>query len=100
MAAGAPVVATAVGGIPSLVEDRVNGLLVPPGDAEALAGAIREVLTRPELAASLAAAGRSVAIGHDLEALADRTMDVYATVHPTDRIPTPSLHRGGLRWTA
>jgi glycosyltransferase involved in cell wall biosynthesis len=43
-AAGVPVVATAVGGTPEVVEDGVNGLLVPPGDAAALAGGIREAL--------------------------------------------------------
>ncbi len=39
-AAGVPVVATAVGGTPAIVQDGVNGLLVPPGDAAALAAAI------------------------------------------------------------
>jgi len=40
MAAGRPVIATAVGGVPEVVRDGVTGLLVPPGDAVALAGAI------------------------------------------------------------
>ena len=40
MAAGAPVVATDVSGIPELVEDEVNGLLVPPDDPQALADAL------------------------------------------------------------
>ena len=49
MAAGSAIVATRVGGIPELVDDRVHGLLVPPGDVDALAGAIRELLQDPAL---------------------------------------------------
>jgi glycogen synthase len=56
MAAGLPVIATRVGGIPALVAHDVNGLLVPPGDAAALAAAISRVLTEPGTAARLAAA--------------------------------------------
>jgi glycosyltransferase involved in cell wall biosynthesis len=44
MAAGKAVVVTPVGGIPEVVKDRENGLLVPPGDAHALAQALREIL--------------------------------------------------------
>lgn len=45
MAAAKAVVVTPVGGIPEAVHDYVNGLLVPPGDVEALAGAFRSLLT-------------------------------------------------------
>ena len=53
--AGAAIVATRVGGIPDLVGDDA-ALLVPPGDAPALAAAVRAVLTDPPLAAALRAA--------------------------------------------
>src|SRR5262249_44767265 len=43
-AAGVPVVATAVGGVPEVIQDGVNGLLVPPGDGAALARALQDVL--------------------------------------------------------
>lgn len=46
LAAGRPVVATSVGGIPQQIEDGVNGFLVPPGDPPALAEALRDALDR------------------------------------------------------
>jgi glycosyltransferase involved in cell wall biosynthesis len=52
--AGRPVIASRVGSFPEYVDDAVNGLLVPPGDAEALAGAIERLHCEPELAQSLA----------------------------------------------
>ena len=58
MAAGAPVVATRVGGTPEAVDDGVNGRLVPPGEPVALANAICELLANPELAARLGFAAR------------------------------------------
>jgi glycosyltransferase involved in cell wall biosynthesis len=55
LAVGTPVVATAVGGVPELVRDGENGLLVPAGDAEALAAAIRRLIAEPGLRDRLAA---------------------------------------------
>jgi glycosyltransferase involved in cell wall biosynthesis len=58
MAAGVPVVATAVGGIPELVTDGETGRLVPTGDPMALARAVLELLDEPMRAAELGRAGR------------------------------------------
>ncbi|MFP3941976.1 MAG: glycosyltransferase, partial [Thermoanaerobaculia bacterium] len=58
LAAGVPVVASDLSGVPELVEDGRTGLLVPPGDAAALATAVERLVRDPELAARLAAAGR------------------------------------------
>lgn len=58
MAAGKPIVATAVGGIPAIIEDGVGGLLVPPRAPDALADAIRRLLDDPGLRERLGAAAR------------------------------------------
>ncbi|AGP40067.1 glycosyltransferase [Sorangium cellulosum] len=57
MAEGLPVVATAVGGMAEQVVDGVTGRLVPPGDAEALAGALVELADDPARRARMGAAG-------------------------------------------
>jgi glycosyltransferase involved in cell wall biosynthesis len=54
-----PLVSTNVGGVPDIVDDGISGLLVPPGDAAAMAQALRRVLDDTVLAASLVHAGRS-----------------------------------------
>ena len=56
LAVGTPVIATSVGGVPELVRDGKNGLLVPVGDRDALAAAIRRVVGEPGLRERLAAA--------------------------------------------
>jgi glycosyltransferase involved in cell wall biosynthesis len=53
IAAGTPVIATAVGGVPEVIETGVNGILVPPDDERALAAAMRSVTTDAELSARL-----------------------------------------------
>jgi glycosyltransferase involved in cell wall biosynthesis len=58
MAAGRAIVATAVGGTLRLIEDGVHGLLVPPGDPDALAKAIGRLLDEPGLATRLGTAAR------------------------------------------
>lgn len=61
MASGLPVVALRVGGNPELVRDGHTGLLCPPGDAEALAGAIGRLAQNPDLRAQLGQNARRVA---------------------------------------
>ncbi len=73
-ARGRGVVASATGGIEDLVTDGIEGLLVPPGDAAALAAALARVLTEPGLAGRLGAAARArfEALGLTLESYADQ----------------------------
>jgi glycosyltransferase involved in cell wall biosynthesis len=58
LAAGTPVVATAVGGVPEIVRDGVNGLLVPPRAPDELAVALRRLVDSPELREQLSRAAR------------------------------------------
>lgn len=60
MRAGLPCVVTAVGGIPDVVVDGESGLLVPPSDPAALAGALARVAGDPALAARLGSAAKGV----------------------------------------
>lgn len=60
LASGVPVVSTEVGGIPEIIEDGVNGYLVPKGSAEALARRVVDLLKDPGKAAELARAGRAM----------------------------------------
>jgi glycosyltransferase involved in cell wall biosynthesis len=78
MAAGRPVVASAVGGIPEIVQHEETGLLVPPGDPVALAAALRDLLTRPDRARALGACGQQRARERfSIEVAVKRHEDLY-----------------------
>lgn len=70
LALGLPVVSTNVGGIPWLLKDGVDALLVPPGDEEAMAGAVQRLLAEPSLAAALSRRGRERAAEWDMDKVA------------------------------
>jgi glycogen(starch) synthase len=77
MQAGLPVVASKTGGIPDVIEDGVNGLLVPPGDPEALARTINRLLADRDLARRLSEEAQERAKDYDWEVLAERVLEVY-----------------------
>jgi glycosyltransferase involved in cell wall biosynthesis len=78
MAAGLPVVATAVGGIGELVQDGKNGLLVRPGDSRELAHAIRQLADDPQRAAALAYdARRTIETRYSFERMVSEFERVY-----------------------
>ena len=92
MAAGVPVVASAVGGIPDQIRHDKEGLLIPPGDSDALGGALVALLRDPERARRLGEAGRRRAtsrFGH--ATMVHQIENVYRDVlgQPAARSVTP-----------
>jgi glycosyltransferase involved in cell wall biosynthesis len=80
MALHRPVVATAVGGVPSVVENEVTGLLVPPGNPEQLAAALIRALTSPEAKGWGDEAARLVSRDFGLDRMVAAYEDVYREV--------------------
>jgi len=80
MASGVPVVSTRVGGVPYLVEDGKNALLVPAGDSSAMASASLRVLQDRELASRLVRSGIEVAQRYTWTEVKPRLFTVYARV--------------------
>ena len=78
LAAGRPIVATAVDGTPEVVLDGETGLTVPPGDPEALAKAIRRMLREPEWARASARIGREFVLQNfSIDKLLEATEELY-----------------------
>lgn len=78
MAASRPVVASRVGGLPEVVEDGVTGLLVPPGNAEALGAAILKLLGDEEKAREMGRKGyKRVQERFSIEIMARQMQDLY-----------------------
>lgn len=90
MQAGIPVVATKMGGIPDLVVHGETGLLVPPSDPQALAGAIAELLADPSRAAALGRAGKGRSLQFSAAAVVPRIESAYREVIETGTLrPAP-----------
>jgi phosphatidylinositol alpha-mannosyltransferase len=79
MAAHVPIVASDLPGYRNVARNGCEALLVRPGDAEALAGALRRVLTEPATAAALVAAGDARAATFSMDRLAERYLGLYQT---------------------
>ena len=81
MAAGLPIVATAVGGVPEILEDNQTGLLVPSRNPQAMAQALARLLNDPDLAARLvASADALVTTRLSPERYARSLIDVYSEI--------------------
>jgi len=78
MAAGKPVIATRSGGPEEIIDDGINGVLVPPADADALAHKIRELLDNPDRAEELARRGRAKAVStFSIESMISEYQSLY-----------------------
>ena len=80
MAAGKAIVSTAVDGCREVLSDGETGLLVPPGDAPALAEGLLKVLNTPSLRASLSANARAASRRYDVRACVDQMEALYDEV--------------------
>ena len=80
-ATGKPVVASRVGGIPEIVQDGFNGLLVPARDPHALAAAVQRLIAEPKFRAQLASnAARTAQESMSLDAVMGQILDIYRKV--------------------
>src|SRR3569623_894946 len=78
MAAGCAVIGSAVHGVRELINEGVDGRLVPENDPAALAIALEQLLRKPEVAAAMATAARKVAVErHSLELINERYEELF-----------------------
>ncbi len=91
-AAGTPVVASNIAGYRDVVRDGVDGILVPPGDAQALAEALRELYCEPEYRAELALAAAEGVQRFAWPQVAEQVLGAYH-----DAIVTPEAELGAHR---
>jgi len=88
MAAGLPIVASRVGGIPDLLKDGQTGILVPPADATALENAIFDLIEDKEKRKRLGQAGTKMCQHYSTEAMVERIENLYTALlekHSEDR---------------
>jgi glycosyltransferase involved in cell wall biosynthesis len=91
MAAGVPVVAANVGGVPDLVQDGKNGLMCDSQSAESMSGAVEKILAEPEAARAMAAQARRDALERfHPAAVARKHLEIYRSVLGINQSPGSS----------
>jgi colanic acid/amylovoran biosynthesis glycosyltransferase len=89
MATGLPVIATAVGGVPELVEDGVSGILIPNEDRDALVAAMQRMVEQPDLRVQMGQAARCRAV---------ERFDIRQTVRAYEALYEEILQRKRRIW--
>jgi len=81
MAMGKPIVATEVGGIPEVIKNRHSGFLVPPRNPEALATAIKDLISNEQLAAKMGQAARHIVLDNfSIWSIAQKWQTLYLSI--------------------
>jgi glycosyltransferase involved in cell wall biosynthesis len=84
---GLPIVASEVGGIPEIVEDQVNGLLIPPGEPRELIAALKRVVADAELRQSMCRQNRDKAAQFGAGRMASSYESIYRSILSAERAP-------------
>jgi glycosyltransferase involved in cell wall biosynthesis len=96
MACGKCVIASAVGGIPEIIQDGWNGRLVPPGNLEALQSAMLEVLRDNNMRTFLSRNGcRTAKEKFSINTLVEKTQDLYTSLLNKSKVGDRYERRGG-----
>lgn len=77
MAGGVPLVVSRVGGLAEIVDDKVDGLWVNPGDPSSIADGVVRLLTNSEMASQLAAKAKEKVKRYNWSTVAEETLNVY-----------------------
>lgn len=80
LASGLPVIGTALGGLRDMIDPGVNGYLVEPGNPEALARILSEVISAPEQVAAMSRNARQVATRHSWDIVSEMTSDMLKSL--------------------
>lgn len=91
MAAGVPVIASKVGGIPDLIEDGVTGILSDPHNPESMRAAVEKMLRDDAFAASVAARARALAGRFHPRTVAEKHLDIYREVLDMEMSPPKAV---------
>lgn len=99
MASGRPVIATAAGGVVEIIRDGIDGLLVPPGNVEALTASLRRLIADPQLRTKLAERGRARSRVFSDVTMVDAYRSMLLDVTSNPNISPKGVHRppGNLR---